>query len=107
MGGPGMGGPGMGHMGGMKMRMGAMGLVMAIVHEADPQRTGTVTHDGFTAAALRLFDKADTNHDGKLSPEERRAAHRMMGGGQHRGMRGMKGMGDHDHDGGDKPMSGH
>jgi len=78
----GMGGPGMGGRG-MMMRERAMGMGMAIMHEADPQHTGTVTHDGFIAAAMAMFDKADANHDGKISPEERQAAHPM---GHHGGM---------------------
>ena len=52
---------------------GAM-LVMAILHQADPQHTGTITRDAFVAAALGLFDKADTNHDGQLTWQERKAA---------------------------------
>lgn len=60
------------HHEGEHMRL--MGLTMAILHEADPNHTGSVSKDAFVAAALRLFDKADTNHDGKLTPQERRAA---------------------------------
>ncbi len=49
-------------------------LVFAILHQADPQHTGTITREAFVDAALALFDKADTNHDGKLTGQERRAA---------------------------------
>lgn len=49
-------------------------LVMAILHQADPDHTGTITRDAFVGAALAIFDKADTNHDGQLTPDERRAA---------------------------------
>lgn len=101
-GGPGMAGPGGP---GKMMHMRAMGLAMAIMHEADPQRTGAVSHDGFIAAALRLFDKADANHDGKVTPEERQAAHAMMGRREHGGMDGMGGMHGMDHD--DMPAAGH
>ncbi len=62
--------------GGMKQRhdmhmMGIMGL-------ADPTRSGTVSKDGFVGAALKIFDAADANHDGKLTPEERKAARASM-----------------------------
>ena len=49
-------------------------LVMAILHQADPQHTGTISREAFVNAALSLFDKADTNHDGKVTGAERRAA---------------------------------
>ena len=65
---------GMGHAGRMGHGPARMGVLMAILHEADPAHTGTVTKDAFVAAALKLFDQADTNHDGKLSGQERRAA---------------------------------
>jgi len=80
--------PGMG-MGRAGMRARAMGMGMMIMREADPQRSGTVTHDAFINAALAVFDKSDTNRDGKVTPEERRAA--MPGRG---GMPGMGAMGD-------------
>ena len=93
MGEHGMGGPGMGEhgMGGPGRGEGAMMLGMAILHEADPQHTGVVTHEAFINAALAMFDKMDTNHDGKVTPEERRAAHQMMMGGH--GGPGMGGPG--------------
>lgn len=49
-------------------------LVMAILHRADPQHTGTVSREAFVNAALSLFDQADTNHDGKLTRDERQTA---------------------------------
>ena len=76
-GGPGHGGRMGEHMRGpMGGRMAAakMGMLMLILREADPAHTGSVTKDAFVGAALKLFDKADTNHDGKVTPEERRAA---------------------------------
>ena len=77
-GGPGMrrfrhGGPGMGR--GMSMRMGAR-----LFDEA-----GFVTAEQFRARALERFDRADANHDGTLTVDERRAVrgemrrHRRMG----------------------------
>lgn len=76
---------------GMGQRGPAMMLMM---RQADPNHTGTVTRDAFVNAALATFDREDTNHDGKVTPEERRAAMRAeMGGGQ--GRRGPGGPGGH------------
>jgi hypothetical protein len=78
-GGPGMrrgfrhGGPGMGR--GMRMRMGARLF----------GENGYVTAEQFRARALARFDRADANHDGTLTRDERRAHrgemrhHRRMG----------------------------
>lgn len=65
---------------GMEMR--GMALATRLMREADPQNTGTVTRDAFIAAALAQFDRSDTNHDGRITPEERRAG---MGGMAGRG----------------------
>ena len=86
-----------------------MGMLMAILHEADPNHTGSVSRDAFVGGALKLFDKADTNHDGKVTPQERHAArsamreqmrkqmHENMGrNGMNMGDMKMGGM-DHDH----------
>jgi hypothetical protein len=76
------------------------GLVMMILHRADPGHTGTVTRDAFVSAALSLFDQADTNHDGILTPEEHRAAAEAVR--QH--MRAhMEHAGWHHGEGGDMP----
>ena len=73
-------------------------LVFEILHLADPAHTDTITKDAFVAASLKLFDQADTNHDGKVTPEERRAAFAK----QHHAW-GKRGPGEHhggpDHDG--------
>lgn len=58
-----------------------------------------ISRDEFIAGALKRFDAADANHDGKLTPEERRAAFRQgmqmhmrhMGGQE----MGGPGMGEH------------
>ncbi|MBU6266652.1 MAG: EF-hand domain-containing protein [Sphingomonadales bacterium] len=88
-----MPGGGMGGMHGMRDR--AMGMGMMIARNADPQHTGTVTHDAFIASALAIFDKSDLNHDGKVTAEERRAAMAQRGGmgGMGGDMRGMMGHG--------------
>jgi hypothetical protein len=89
-------GPGrMGHHRGM--------MVMGLLRQADPNHTGTVSKDAFVGAALKMFDEADANHDGKVTPEERRAAMKAhmgdrgpgMGGRGHRGP-GRGGMNGHD-----------
>jgi hypothetical protein len=79
---------------------GAMEMVGLILHTADPQHTGTVTHDAFIAATLVLFDKADTNHDGIMTPAEHKAAQAALRSRWHARM--------HDHDGrpGDGPPAG-
>jgi Ca2+-binding EF-hand superfamily protein len=75
------------------MRARALGMGAEILREADPEHTGTVTHDAFVNAALGLFDRADANHDGKVTPEERRAAMAGARGGP--GMGSMRGMDMH------------
>jgi Ca2+-binding EF-hand superfamily protein len=42
---------------------------------------GFVTLEQMRARALERFDRADANHDGTLTPEERQAAHERMRGG--------------------------
>jgi len=37
---------------------------------ADKDHDGFVSHDEFVADALRFFETLDTNHDGKLTPDE-------------------------------------
>jgi len=54
-------------------------LVFQLLHDADPQHTGSVTKDAFIAAELKRFDEADTNHDGKVTFEELRASHHEHG----------------------------
>jgi Ca2+-binding EF-hand superfamily protein len=55
-----------------------MMMAMMIMHKADPNHTGVVGKDAFVNAALAMFDAADTNHDGTVTPEERKAAHEKM-----------------------------
>jgi len=47
---------------------------------ADANRDGRVSLAEATDAAARHFDQADLNHDGKLTPDERRQAHQIMHG---------------------------
>lgn len=85
-GGPGMGGgpppagaPGMkARM--MGRRMGAMAMMMGPqwFDRADADHDGRLTLAEARTAALAMFDRVDANHDGTISPDERRAAMRMM-----------------------------
>lgn len=81
MAGPDMGGPDMDRPGdrperhGRHGRPGMKGPMMGF-HNADGDRS--VTQAEFVAAALQRFDRMDANKDGKVTPEERRAAHEKM-----------------------------
>lgn len=68
--GPGPDGPAM-H-GGM---MGSPGMVLRM---ADANKDGVVTKAEYDAAVKAHFDRVDTNHDGKISKEERKAARDAM-----------------------------
>lgn len=78
--GPGKGPRMMGH--GMRGGMGGMGRMAAM---ADTNGDHAISRDEFMAAAMKRFDAADANRDGKLTPEERKAAMRA----------GMKAMREH------------
>ncbi len=74
---------------GMGMRIGGFG---AVLHAALRDKDGAVTRAAYDAAVKSQFDRADTNHDGKLTREEIRAAfgregHRWGGKGGHGGPR--------------------
>ena len=51
---------------------------MMILHHADANGDMAVSRDEFLAAARSHFDKIDTNHDGKVTPEERHTAMKAM-----------------------------
>jgi hypothetical protein len=72
----GMGGRGMGRdgMGGNGMGGGR------IIGGMDANGDKAVSRDEFIAGALKRFDAADANKDGKVTPEERRAAMRTFRG---------------------------
>lgn len=78
-----MAGPGDGAMGSGdgdhhgKRGHGRMGPMM-MVRMADANKDGVVTKDEFVAAALKHFDEMDANHDGTVTPAERKAAMAAM-----------------------------
>ena len=67
-----------GKLGAMRMhRMGGMGGAHMIVM-ADTDKDGRITLAEAEAMALRHFDQMDSNHDGRVTREERRAGRVMM-----------------------------
>jgi len=77
----GPGGPGEGHMGKRGHRgpghdgFGGPGMMDKL---ADTNKDGQITAAEFKAAALARFDKMDANHDGVVTPQERKAAMQQM-----------------------------
>lgn len=83
---PGKGGPGMmGHGGMDRMGMNRMGMAGPMLGRMDGNGDKAISREEFIAGALKRFDAADADKDGKLTPEERRGAMRARIGG-------MKGM---------------
>ncbi|WP_179505597.1 MULTISPECIES: EF-hand domain-containing protein [unclassified Sphingomonas] len=72
---------------GMPPRPAGMGLLGPVLHDALRDKDGAVTRAAYDAAVKSQFDKADTNHDGKLTRDEIRAAFGRNGGphGAHKG----------------------
>ena len=60
----------------MQHGMGGMGGRMIVM--ADTNKDGKITLAEAQAMALQHFDKMDANHDGQVTPQERRAARPMM-----------------------------
>lgn len=52
-----------------------MGMHKEMFERADANHDGRVSLQEMTAAALQHFDAADANHDGKLTPDERMRMH--------------------------------
>jgi Ca2+-binding EF-hand superfamily protein len=74
------GGRGEGFRGGARFgRAGMGGFGGRLFERFDMDRDGRVSIQEATSAALQAFDRADTNHDGVVTPEERRAARAGMG----------------------------
>lgn len=70
------------HMHEMGMRGGFGAHLFAM---ADANRDGRVSLREAEAAALAHFDRVDLNHDGRITPDERRQAHELMHMEQHPG----------------------
>ena len=49
-----------------------------LVKMADADKDGRITLPEMTAAALQHFDRIDTNRDGRITPDERKAMHQQM-----------------------------
>lgn len=104
--GPGMGGPGMDRPrmdGPHAMHGGHGGMAMMLARMADADGNGAVSQAEFAAAAMKHFDMADANRDGKVTAEERKAMHaRMMADhkrdGHKRDGHGQDGHGHGDHE---------
>jgi len=63
---------------GMRMHMhsmGGMGFATRLFDMADTNHDGRVSLAEAQAMALAHFDKADVNHDGKITPDERQQMH--------------------------------
>lgn len=67
--------------GGMRsMHRASMGMFGHMFDRADSNKDGKVSLAEMQAAALQHFDRADLNHDGSLTPDERRQVHQLMRG---------------------------
>ena len=100
MGHEGMGPEGMGHKGMGREGMRPNGPMAGMDGNGDR----TITRAEFLAGAMKHFDAADANHDGKLTKEERRAAHQAHRREMREGMGkmgAMPGMNDDPADGSD------
>ena len=78
------------------LALGIAGTAIAASEPApgmDPLGDKTITKAEFLAKHSEMFDKMDANKDGKLSKEERQAAHQKMRG-MMGGKRGGHAMGD-------------
>jgi Ca2+-binding EF-hand superfamily protein len=71
------------HMGGMGMGMSGFGG--RLFQMADTNHDGKVSLAEAQAAALAHFDKADLNHDGKITPDERQQVHQTLRIERHEG----------------------
>lgn len=75
--GQGMVGNDMGHMKGGH-GMGGMGMGGKMFDRADANHDGRLTQAEAQAQAFAHFDMMDTNRDGRITPDERQAAHQRM-----------------------------
>ena len=68
----------MGHDGGEMGGMHGGGMGARMLKLADANNDGRISLQELTAASLQRFDRADTNHDGQLTQEERKAMRQQM-----------------------------
>jgi Ca2+-binding EF-hand superfamily protein len=68
---------------GMHGHNGLRGLAMA-GKKADTDRDGAISKSEFETRALAMFDRADADHDGTVTPEERKQMHSGHRGRHHR-----------------------
>ena len=59
------------------LRHAAWACTAEMFERADANHDGRVSLQEMTAAALQHFDAADANHDGKLTPDERMQMHQQ------------------------------
>ena len=78
------------------MGMGGRGRRGGMMQMADANKDGAISRQEFVAGALNRFDRSDTNKDGKVTAEERRASRMAMRSQMHGGM-------DHADDAGSSP----
>lgn len=64
----------------MHAGMGHGGNAMRLFDRADGNKDGKVTLNEATEAALKHFDQVDVNHDKQVTPDERRAFHAQRQG---------------------------
>ncbi|HQS71227.1 MULTISPECIES: EF-hand domain-containing protein [unclassified Novosphingobium] len=86
-------GRGKGRMGHHGMMSGGMGGGMRMLAMADTNKDSMVSRAEYDAGVKMHFDMVDTNKDGKITPEERRAAMKEMRAKMGK-MRGPGAMGD-------------
>jgi len=56
-----------------------------LLESADVNKDGRASLAEVQQMALQHFDRADLNHDGKLTPDERRQSHQLLNGQRHQG----------------------
>ncbi|WP_309603441.1 hypothetical protein [Sphingomonas sp.] len=59
-------------------RMGGGGMGAHMLKMADANNDGRISLQELTAASLQRFDRADADHNGQVTPDERKAMHGQM-----------------------------
>lgn len=79
-------------------------MMMMMLHHADANKDHAVSREEFMSGAGRHFDMMDANKDGKLTKDERKAAHEKMKAMMQHGPGGHGGAGEHGGHGGHGDM---